>query len=456
MKKIFAGIIATLFATAAYAQNAGTVTNHAFAVGKGPGVSGYTSLLCGSAQLAVGQAAADPICRTVSGDWTLSAAGIATLATVNANVGTFGSATQAPQITLDAKGRATAATSLTVTPAVGSITGLGAGCATWLATPSSANLRGCVTDETGTGLAYFQGGDIGTPSAGVGSNLSALNASSLTLGTVAAARMPALTGDVTSTIGTVATTIAANAVTNAKAAQMAANTIKANNTGGTANAADITPGAAGAMLCNPQFLGSGAGASTYTTPTCNGVTAKYIVVKMVGAGGGGAGSGTTPGAATAGTASTFGTALLSAGGGAAGAVGAATGVGAAGGVVTGCDYNLSGGAGQPGENTANRQGGAGGASFFGGQAPAGILLNVAGLNAAANTGSGGSGASAGATLGSGGGGAAGGYCEKLIVAPLASYNVVVGAKGTGGTLGTSGSAGGNGADGVLGVMAYFQ
>lgn len=188
MKKILSAVLAAFLALQpAYAQNAGTVTNHAYAIGKGPGVAGYTSLLCASGQLALGSAT-DPTCRTMSGDATLSATGVLTLATVNASVGTFGSATQSTQVTFDAKGRATAASSLTVTPTVGSITGLGAGCATWLGTPSSANLRGCLTDESGTGLAYFQGGDLGTPSAGVGSNLTALNASALTLGTVAAAR----------------------------------------------------------------------------------------------------------------------------------------------------------------------------------------------------------------------------------------------------------------------------
>ncbi len=172
-----------------------------------------------------------------------------TLTTVNANVGTFGSSTQCVTLTVNAKGLITAAsetacaggggtpggantqvqynnagafsgitgattngTTLTLvapvlgTPASGTLTnttgfpvanlaGAGAGCLTWVATPSSANLRGCITDETGTGLAYFQGGALGTPSSGVATNLTG-TASGLTAGTVTTNAN--LTGAVTS------------------------------------------------------------------------------------------------------------------------------------------------------------------------------------------------------------------------------------------------------------------
>lgn len=60
--------------------------------------------------------------------------------------------------------------------AVTGITGMATGVATFLATPSSANLAGALTDETGTGLAVFATNpvlttpNIGTPSAGVLTN----------------------------------------------------------------------------------------------------------------------------------------------------------------------------------------------------------------------------------------------------------------------------------------------
>lgn len=92
----------------------------------------------------------------ITGDISIpQASNTSTLATVNSNVGSFGSATQTGTFTVNGKGLTTAASNITITPAVGSITGLGTGVATFLATPSSANLLAAVTDETGTGALVF-------------------------------------------------------------------------------------------------------------------------------------------------------------------------------------------------------------------------------------------------------------------------------------------------------------
>jgi hypothetical protein len=67
-------------------------------------------------------------------------------------------------------------------------------------------------------------------------------------GSVAAAQMPALTGDITTSAGAVATTIASNAVTNAKSAQMANSTVKCRTTAGTGNPEDCTAAQTAAIV----------------------------------------------------------------------------------------------------------------------------------------------------------------------------------------------------------------
>ncbi len=107
---------------------------------------------------------------TFDGTGNVTAAG--TLATVNSNVGSFGSATAVASFTANAKGLITAASNVTITPAVGSITGLGAGVATWLATASSANLATALTDENGSGKIILSAGTLAVAS---GKTLTASN-----------------------------------------------------------------------------------------------------------------------------------------------------------------------------------------------------------------------------------------------------------------------------------------
>jgi hypothetical protein len=187
---------ASFFIASAHAQNTGTVTNHAFPIGKGAGVQGYGSLLLGNTQIPVDQTGADPQAKTVSGDATLAATGALTLATVNANVGSFGSATQCTAFTTNGKGLITAASAVTCTPALASITGLGTGVATALA-----------VNVGSAGAVVVNGGALGTPSSGTLTNATGLPTTALT-GTLQAAQEPAHTGDVTNSAGSLALTLA--------------------------------------------------------------------------------------------------------------------------------------------------------------------------------------------------------------------------------------------------------
>lgn len=195
-------------------------------------------------------------------------------------------------------------TNCTGLPVGSGISGFGTGVATFLATPSSANLASAITDETGSGALVFATSPtlvtplLGTPTSGVLTNCTG-TAAGLTAGNVTTNAN--LTGGVTS-VGNAATVITnANLTGGVTSVGNAATVItNANLTGDVTSVGNVTTIAP--LTINAQsgttytfvltdagkvVTGSNAGATTYTVPTNASVAfsvGQQIVISQVGAG----------------------------------------------------------------------------------------------------------------------------------------------------------------------------
>lgn len=228
-------------------STSGTATLQAQAVQGTPsiavGTGSGTIVVSGSSPLVVNATTGNatcPTCVTSSGGGSItgvapiavSAAGAVSLNNTAVTPAAYGSATASPTFTVDAQGRLTAAANVTITPAVGSITGFGTGVPAALA----------INVGSGGAFVTFNGAG-GTPSSITLTNGTGLPTTALT-GTLQAAQEPAHTGDVTNSAGSLALTIANAAVTYAKIANLGALAVMGRSANSSGVGADIQATAA--------------------------------------------------------------------------------------------------------------------------------------------------------------------------------------------------------------------
>lgn len=111
----------TITSTGTITGSVATLTDHGVLVGQGASAPVATAVMT-DGQLLIGTSAADPAPQTMSGDATISKAGVLALKNSGVTAAKYGDGTHVPQITVDAQGRITLAGDVAIT-ATGDVVG---------------------------------------------------------------------------------------------------------------------------------------------------------------------------------------------------------------------------------------------------------------------------------------------------------------------------------------------
>lgn len=165
---------------------------------------------------------------------------------------------------------------------------------TFTVTPSSANLRSLLTDETGTGAAVFATSptlvtpDLGTPSAMVATNVTALNATNISAGTLADGRNT-VSNSTTTTLSALVTIGGLTTVTGTGAMSFTGGAGNMTLTSGTGNSRTLTlrTTTSGGTATNAIVIGADQTVTISSSTTTGGTatTGALVVTGGVAAGG---------------------------------------------------------------------------------------------------------------------------------------------------------------------------
>lgn len=303
-------------------------------------------------------------------------------------------------------------TNCTGLPITTGVSGLGANVATFLATPSSANLAAAVTDETGSGSLVFATSptlvtpNIGTPSAGVLTNCTGLLVAGGGTGAASFTAYAVICAGTTSTgafqnvsgVGTTGQVLTSNGAAalptwqNTGAGTGSLINVQVFTASGTYTPTSgmanciiqcVGGGGSGGGTSNITGKGGGGGSGGYSQSYVSAATIGASQTVTIGTGGIGAANATDNGTDTS-----VGSIVIAKGG----TGGIVDSGGGAGGVAGTGNIALPGTAGAGGGlGSFPVVGGAGGASYFGGGPLENNTIDSAGASAVANTGAGGSG-----------------------------------------------------------------